>query len=144
MVLAAAAIAYLVILLALMFAYLEFPALATALPTAFGPVPLPVPWWGALGGVIGSLYGVYIHNQDWDPSYDLWQYTRPIVGAVMGSVAVHIYQLLVALAPGGKSAGGSAIAYYLAAFVVGNSDSLFHQLVLDPIGLVREEGRGFF
>jgi len=126
--LVAAVISYLILLLAFGALYFSWPALQTRLPSSFGPIPLAVPWWGALGAVIGSLYGIFFHNQNWKCSYDIWHYTRPLVGAAMGMVAFFAYLLLVAVS-GSKASSGGSIAYYLAAFVVGNSDALFHQLI---------------
>jgi hypothetical protein len=48
-------------------------------------------WFGALGGVIISLKGVYEHSNGpggWDPSFNLWHLGRPISGAIAGLMTV--------------------------------------------------------
>ncbi len=34
-------------------------------PDSFGPVPVGVPWFGAVGAVLISLTGVFEHEHDW-------------------------------------------------------------------------------
>lgn len=75
------AVAYLLLLLTIGATYFAWSPLQTALPSTFGPIPIAVPWWGAVGAVVGSLYGIFFHNKSWDPSYDVWHYSRPLVGA---------------------------------------------------------------
>jgi hypothetical protein len=58
----------------------------------FGPVPVGVPWFGALGAVLISLTGVFDHEHDWDESYWPWHVARPLVGAALGVVSVLIMQ----------------------------------------------------
>jgi hypothetical protein len=130
-----AAISYLVVLLGLGAAYFWWPTIQSGVPSAFGPIPLGVPWWGALCAVTGSLYGIFFYNKKWDSSYDIWHYTRPLVGATMGSFAFLAYLFRVG-ASGSKASTSGGIAYYLVAFVVGNSDSLFHQLVQRVSGVL--------
>ena len=59
---------------------------------AFGPVPLGVPWFGALGAVLISLTGVFEHEHDWDASYWPWHVARPLIGVALGVVSVLILQ----------------------------------------------------
>src|SRR5215467_9262074 len=61
-------------------------------PDAFGPVPVGVPWFGALGAVLISLTGVFEHEHDWDASYWPWHVARPLIGAALGVVSVLILQ----------------------------------------------------
>ena len=133
-------IGYLAALVVLAWAYFRFPQMGTWLPSSFGPIPIAIPWWGAVGAVIGSLYGIFFHNRTWKASYNIWHYTRPLVGAVMGSVGYLAYLLLVSVAiAGGQpavTAGSGSVGYYLAAFVVGNSDALFNQLIQKVSGLL--------
>lgn len=65
------------------------------LPSNLGPIPLSVPLFGALGAVIVSLQGLFKHGGQWLPSYNLWHIARPLVGAVMGVVAVLFLILLI-------------------------------------------------
>lgn len=63
----------------------DLPALAAGL------VPLGVLWMGALGGVTASLYGVFEHMNDWDTEYRFWHIARPLVGAILATVAFLIF-----------------------------------------------------
>lgn len=65
------------------------------LPSQVGPVPLSVPLFGAIGAVIVSLQGLFKHGDAWLPSYNLWHIARPLVGAVLGFVAVLFLILLI-------------------------------------------------
>jgi hypothetical protein len=97
-------IGYLLMLLAGMVAYLQWDGFRTGLPNQLGPVPIAVPWFGALGAVTLSLYGVLWHRRDWDPTYTLWHVVRPLMGVVLGTVAY----LLIAggiVASGGQPSG---------------------------------------
>ena len=64
-------LAYLAALVALGLAYLHQPALHRFLPDPAGPVPLGVPWWGALGGVTISFTGIFRNARRWDGSYQI-------------------------------------------------------------------------
>lgn len=61
-------------------------------PDSFGPVPVGVPWFGALGAVLISLTGVFEHEHDWDQSFWPWHVARPLVGATVSVVSVLILQ----------------------------------------------------
>jgi Abnormal spindle-like microcephaly-assoc'd, ASPM-SPD-2-Hydin len=56
-----------------------------------GVLPLGVPWFGALGAVTLSLYGVFDHNDHWDPKWNYWHVARPLVGIVLAIVAYFIF-----------------------------------------------------
>lgn len=62
------------------------------LPNPVGGVPLEIVWFGALGGVLLSLQGVFRHVSDWNVRYHPWHVARPFVGA---AVAVIAYFLLI-------------------------------------------------
>jgi hypothetical protein len=93
-------------------------------------------FFGAIGGVLLSLEGVFHHGKDWDETYFLWHVARPIVGALVGVVAVLIF-LAGVLAVGAQSGGASTEAstgdkdllYYVVAFVVGYREETFRGLI---------------
>jgi len=62
------------------------------LPNSFGPVPVGVPWFGALGAVLISLTGAFEHEHDWDEGYWPWHIARPLIGVGLGVVSVLIMQ----------------------------------------------------
>jgi len=52
-------------------------------------------WFGALGGVTISIFGIYNHIQlkDFDPSFKLWYICKPIMGGIFGWFVYLIYLL---------------------------------------------------
>jgi hypothetical protein len=64
-------------------------------PPTYGPVPGSLPWFGAVGGLLISLSGIFTYNRNWDPSYNYWHYLRPVAAALTGTVAAILVLLLV-------------------------------------------------
>jgi hypothetical protein len=66
------ALLYLAIILAIGLIFFVKRDLLFFLPdaNAFGPVPLAVPWFGALGAVLISLTGVFEHEHD---GHGMWR-----------------------------------------------------------------------
>lgn len=105
----------------------------------FGPVPFLVPWFGAVGAALLSLTGVFDHRgRNWKPAYCYWHWSRPLVGAIVATVSVLIFQSGI-LAVGGQlptqTTGTDAttttknLLYYVIAFVVGYREDIFRQLI---------------
>jgi len=100
-----------------------------------GVIPIGVPWFGALGAIVISLYGVFDHNNEWDAKWNYWHLARPVVGAILGVVAFMIFVGLI------NSTGATAkvtplkqdptagIAYLVLAFVVGFREDTFRSLI---------------
>jgi hypothetical protein len=86
------ALLYLAVILAIGLIFFVKRNLLFFVPDAFGPVPLGVPWFGALGAVLISLTGVFEHEHDWDASYWPWHVARPLIGVALGVVSVLILQ----------------------------------------------------
>jgi hypothetical protein len=125
-------IVYLTILAALAIIYFTNRGLID-LPESLGPVPVAVPWFGALGAVLISLVGVTEHRNDWDPAYRFWHWSRPLLGASFGSISVLIFQAGI-LAVGTTPAAGQLntpknLLYFLVAFVVGYREETFRELI---------------
>ncbi len=97
-------------------------------------------FFGALGGVLLSLEGVFQHRRDFDATYLFWHIARPIVGASVAVVAVLIF-LAGVLAVGGVPSGGATTAdknllYYVVAFVVGYREETFRGLIKKAADLI--------
>lgn len=60
-----------------------------------GVIPLGIPWSGALGGTVLSLYGVFDHNHEWDSRWNYWHVARPVVGAIFGALGFLIFVGLI-------------------------------------------------
>ncbi len=127
---------YLLILFALALIYLTdlHNRLNVLLPASFGSLPVGVPWFGALGAVIISLSGAFDHRTDWDPSWNLWHFTRPLIGVSLAIVSWLILQAgILAVGSTAPGAQGPAVPtnllYYLIAFVVGYREAVFRDLI---------------
>jgi hypothetical protein len=86
------ALLYLAVMLLLGLVFFVKRDLLWFVPSAFGPVPVGVPWFGALGAIVISLTGVFEHEHDWDSSYWPWHLSRPLIGVALGVVSVLILQ----------------------------------------------------
>jgi len=100
----------------------------------FGPVPFLVPWFGAVGAVLLSLTGVFDNRKTWDPDYCYWHWARPLVGVIVATVSVLVFQSGI-LAVGGQlpshatSSTAKNLLYYVIAFVVGYREDIFRKLI---------------
>jgi len=101
------------------------------LPESLGPVPIGVPWFGALGAVLISLSAVFDHRGDWNPEMKYWHFSRPLIGAALGLVSVLVFQAgILAVNAQPRPAGGTAnLLYYLVAFLVGYREETFRELI---------------
>ena len=117
------------------------------LPDSFGQIPVGVPWFGALGGVIISLSGTVDHRKDWDPSLKYWHLTRPVIGAAVAIISVLIFKVGVLSVssnptPSPGVANPQNLLYYLIAFVVGYREETFRELIKRLIDVILTPGGG--
>lgn len=112
-----------------------------------GLVPLMIPWAGALGGVAISLTGAAVHTKDWDTTWNIWHFLRPVLGALSGTIGFII--LVVVL----RTAGGldekaevmpddflSRGLFLIIAFVTGFRDQMFLDLVAKVVKMLLSNG----
>jgi hypothetical protein len=103
-----------------------------------GPIPIGAVWFGALGAVLISLNGIIDHAHDWDPSFDLWHLSRPLMGAALAVIGVIMLQAGI-LAVGATPSTGSVpkdLLYYLVAFLIGYREETFRELIKRLVDLV--------
>lgn len=113
-------------------------------------------WFGALGGVMISLKGIYDHTtgpQGWNPDFLLWHLGRPISGAVAGVITVVLLYVLNGSVTGaatnaagaagdaaqGVAANGHAPApliVYATAFIFGTQERRFFGLLSEVARLI--------
>jgi hypothetical protein len=98
-----------------------------------GLLPIAVPWFGALGGVLISLYGVFDHADDWQVRWNRWHVARPFVGAILATIAYFIFIGLIN-ATGAQpelsaKEADKLIPYYVLAFLVGFREATFRTLI---------------
>lgn len=105
---------------------------------AFGPIPVGVPWFGALGAVLISLTGVFDHKRDWDNDLWPWHLSRPLIGITVGVVSVLILQAGVLSI--GASHPTSSLLYYLVAFLVGYREETFRELIKRLVDVILSSG----
>jgi hypothetical protein len=121
---------YLVVLVAVLVLYKTWSAFPHAVGGKLNPLPVSVVWFGAVGGVLSGLQGIFFHNQKWDASFNYWHYSRPLVGAVTGSIGALLF--LVALRLGtkqGASVKPDVLTLEAVAFVLGFADNAFRSLL---------------
>jgi len=117
--------------------YIEFSVakeLVKSTTYALLPLALESAWFGALGGVIISLKGVYEHSTGtdaWDGSYNLWHLGRPVSGAIAGLMTVVLLMVI-------NSGGGnlSTPVVYAMAFIFGTQERRFFNLLYEVARLV--------
>lgn len=110
-----------------------------------GIIPLAVPWFGALGAVTISIYGVVGHSSDWQAKWNLWHVIRPVVGAILGTVAYLIFIGVIQATGTTPSATGSSasvklITYLVIAFVVGFREETFRTLIMRVVDILLSPG----
>lgn len=101
--------------------------------TPFVEIALRAVWFGALGGIIISLKGVYDHcceNGTWDRCFELWHVGRPISGALTGLITLI---LLLAVNPKGTP---SEPVVYAIAFIFGTQERRFFNFLYEVAALV--------
>jgi hypothetical protein len=104
-----------------------------ALPSDNMDISLRAMWFGALGGIVISLKGVYehcCHRGDWDDCFDLWHIGRPISGALTGLITL---VLLLAVNPNGTP---SEPVVYAIAFIFGTQERRFFNFLFEVAALV--------
>lgn len=136
---------YLIVLFGLALYYFTdpkktIPFTGIPLPETLGSLPIGVLWFGALGAVVISISGAFDHRSDWDPSWNLWHFTRPLIGISLAVVSWLIFEAGI-LAVGSNPAPSAAatptstgtspknLLYYLIAFIVGYREEIFRALI---------------
>jgi hypothetical protein len=113
-----------------------------------GIIPLGVPWFGALGAVTVSIYGIVTNSHRWDTRWNLWHLARPVIGAILGTVAYLIFIGVIQATGTTPSAVGSAsgndsiklITYLVIAFVVGYREQTFRTLIAKVVDTLLSPG----
>ena len=90
-------------------------------------------WFGALGGIVISLKGVYDHccdNGAWDRCFELWHIGRPVSGALTGLIT------LVLLLSTNPTSTPSEPVVYAIAFIFGTQERRFFNFLSEVAALV--------
>jgi len=111
--------------------YVKYPA-TFALGSVNLDIAVRATWFGALGGIVISLKGVYDHccqNGKWDDCFDLWHIGRPISGGLTGLIT------LVLLLAVNTSAPNEPVVYAIA-FIFGTQERRFFNFLSEVAALV--------
>jgi hypothetical protein len=90
-------------------------------------------WFGALGGIIISLKGVYDHafgGDPWNDSFNLWHIGRPVSGGIAGLMTFLLMQLVNPATPPSEPVA------YAAAFIFGTQERRFFDLLSEVARLI--------
>ena len=104
--------------------------LKSLIPTDLQGTPIYAVWFGALGGIVISLKGVYDYSpREWQYKFNLWHLGRPFSGGIAGGVIL----LLLGTVSGGDLTWQVALA---AAFVIGTQDRRFFNFLSEVARLI--------
>lgn len=120
--------------------------LVALFPDPIGPIPVAIPWLGALGSVTRGLANSYgetdliQYSQHRPRHYNSlgWYIARPFIGAAFG-VFVFIFFLTV-LDPTGRTKPGGEYGIDILAFIIGYADGTFAALVQRAINVLLGPG----
>lgn len=124
----------LAILLALAWWYFEGYgwSLKSGIPELLRGLPVYAVWFGALGGVVISLKGIYDHNaSEWQGAFNLWHMGRPFSAAIAGGVT---FVLLLAVSTGKDQLRQPIIL--AAAFIMGTQEKRFFNFLYEVARLI--------
>lgn len=122
------ALAWMLLLIAAFFVWVNMAEFRDLLPDELGPLPVETIWFGAVGGMLVSMGGIYRHNAEWDHSYDYWHYTRPLLGAFIGVLGCLTFIVLTE-ASTRTPIEANPTFYSVIALVIGYREESFRTLV---------------
>jgi len=109
-------------------------------PKVVAGVPVGVPWFGAVGAVAVSMSALSDHRHDWDPEWWYWHASRPLVGAIAGSITVLIFiGGILAVQQNPQTSTGAdttKFVYYVIAFIIGYREASFRDLLKSVTDLI--------
>lgn len=95
---------------------------------AGGGIPTASLWFGALGGAASSLHGMFMYNDRWDDSFNLWHRCAPLMGAIYG-VFSFLFITVVAKTATASAVDTNAAVFAIGAFALGYSQKQFGTLL---------------
>lgn len=137
----AASVAWVIVLIAAFVLFERWDWFADAVQFEIGKLPFEAIWFGALGGLLISLQGIFDYNHKWRDSYNYWHMLRPVLGAIMGTLGCLIFIVLTEAATKDPSPV-KPVFYDVIALAVGYREESFRALLkrlLDTIILPAPE-----
>ena len=98
-------------------------------------IPTSVIWFGALGGVIASLQGIFAHNKEWKHNFTIWHVFAGVVGTVYG-LASYLFLVVIIKSADGSIQPINAPVYALSALAIGYSQSKFHAMMNQVFSII--------
>jgi len=97
----------------------------------WGMVLLPYCVWGAIGGVVAALFGMYFHGaqRDFDRAYLVYYYFKPLLGVVLGPLVYLFAKAGLIAMQGSEVEIERHELLYLGAFVVGFAERYSLRLI---------------
>lgn len=137
------AVVWAIAIVAMFFAYIEIDAVADFFPAKVGSLPISAIWFGAAGGLLVSLEGIFKYNRRWLRSYDYWHYLRPLLGALMGTLGCLVFIVLTSAATSNKALPTDATFYAVIALGLGYREAGFRTLLarlIDTVIIPADQG----
>ena len=99
--------------------------------------------WGGIGGVTSALWSLYYHvsiQRDYDPIENLWYYSQPVLGMVLGGMVFLImgagFLIVQVDLSGAEAALGARLLPAAVAVIVGFRQTVMLDLIERAIGLI--------
>lgn len=100
----------------------------------FYGMPLSVLWFGMLGGLLVSLYGI-IAKSEWSGPFNLWHAFSGLLGTVYGLVSYLVIVVLINAVTINNHFYRNSVAYDVIAFLAGFGQVAFQAMLMRGAGL---------
>jgi hypothetical protein len=124
----AVSVAWVIVLVAAFVLFERWDWFADAVQFKVGQLPFEAIWFGALGGLLISLQGIFDHNRKWRDSYNYWHIMRPVLGAIMGTTGCLIF-IVITEAATKEPSPVKPIFYDVIALAIGYREDSFRALL---------------
>ncbi len=101
----------------------------------FDNMPLAVLWFGMLGGLMVSLYGIVV-RREWNNALDLKHVFSGMLGAVYGLISYLLVVLLINAVTISNNFDRNSVAYLVIAFIFGFGQNAFQSMIRKVTDLV--------
>lgn len=122
------ALVWLVLLVASLILFERWDGFADAVQFKLGRLPFEAIWFGAAGGLLVSLQGIFDHNHSWRRSFDYWHMLRPVLGALLGTLGCLVFIVLTDAATKTTPAV-NPVFYDVVALAIGYREESFRVLL---------------
>jgi len=113
---------------------------------SIGPIPIAIPWFGALGAVVRGLAASYGETEA--PAFGsieaynkpLWHISRPLMGGALGIITYIVFLLMLLPAAGNNGPLARSEGPLVLAFLVGYSDGTFTTMIKRAVDVILGPG----